>query len=316
MLHSACHQPERRDPHGTVTFRSKATNPVSHFNIGSIMATLGLLSPEFPASSLEENLHAMGATGAVGVQFDLVCAVGATFPAEITEKEIQAVVDGFKRHGLKLSALSGTYNMADPNPLKREAGAKSLDRLIALAPSLGTKVVTLCTGSRDAQNMWRRHSDNDTPEAWGDMVRSVERAVRTAEKHEIILGVETEVGNTVNTVRKTRNLLDTIGSQHLKVIMDGANIFQKGELAQMRAKLDEAFDLLGKDIVLAHAKDLDRDGEAGHVPAGLGKLDYPYYMQKLRQSGYDGAVILHALKPDQALERLAFVKQSSPAGYV
>ena len=32
----------------------------------------------------------------------------------------------------------------------------------------------------------------------------------------------------------------------------------------------EAFELLGRDIVLAHAKDLNRDGDAGDVPAGCG----------------------------------------------
>jgi sugar phosphate isomerase/epimerase len=280
------------------------------------MATLGLLSPEFPASSLIQNLEAMSATGAVGVQFDLVCAVGATFPAELTEEEIRTIREGFTSHRLELSALSGTYNMIDPNLLKRQNGAKNLDRLISFARKLGTRVVTLCTGSRDPQSMWRRHPDNDTPAAWADMLTSVERAVRTAEKHDVILGIETEVGNAVNTVRKTRELLDTIASPHLKVIMDGANIFQKGELPNMRAKLDEAFDLLGADIVLAHAKDLDRDGEAGHVPAGLGKLDYPYYLHKLQQSGYGGAIILHALKPDQARGRLAFVRQASPPGYI
>jgi hypothetical protein len=30
----------------------------------------------------------------------------------------------------------------------------------------------------------------------------------------------------------------------------------------MRKVLDEAFELLGSDIALAHAKDLDKDGEA------------------------------------------------------
>jgi sugar phosphate isomerase/epimerase len=177
--------------------------------------------------------------------------------------------------------------------------------------------VTLCTGSRDPQSMWKRHPDNDTPAAWADLLASVAQAARTAEIYDVVLGVETEVGNTVNTVRKARLLLDTIASPHLKIIMDAANIFQKGELPSMRAKLDEAFDLLGADIVLAHAKDLDRDGEAGHVPAGLGMLDYPYYLEKLQTSGYDGAIILHALKPSsQAGDRLAFVRQAAPAGYL
>jgi sugar phosphate isomerase/epimerase len=280
------------------------------------MATLGLLSPEFPGSSLEENLSAMSRSGATGVQFDLVNAVGDTFPAEFRDDEVKAVRDGFARHGLELSALSGTYNLIDPNPLKREAGARALDRLIAAAPRYGAKVVTLCTGSRDPESMWRRHEDSDSPEAWADLLVTVERAVRTAEDHGIVLGVETEVGNSVNTVRKARTLLDTIGSPALKIIMDGANIFQKGELPRMREKLDEAFELLGADIVLAHAKDLDRDGEAGHVAAGHGKLDYPRYLKLLQESGYDGAIILHALKPEQAEDRLDFVRRSAPAGYL
>ncbi|MGN6102484.1 MAG: sugar phosphate isomerase/epimerase family protein, partial [Devosia sp.] len=111
-------------------------------------------------------------------------------------------------------------------------------------------------------------------------------------------------------------LLDEIASPNLKIIMDGANIFQHGELPRMGEKLDEAFDLLGADIVLAHAKDLDRDGEAGHVPAGLGKLDYPYYLRKLEAAGYEGSIILHALEPEQAVDRLAFVRSAAPAGYV
>jgi sugar phosphate isomerase/epimerase len=280
------------------------------------MAVLGLLSPEFPGLTLDENLSAMSGTGAIGVQFDLLNALGETLPNEIADTDAQAISDSFARHGLQLSALSGTYNMIDPDPLKRSAGARALDRLIQSAPRLSTKVVTLCTGSRDPDSMWRRHPHNDSPEAWADLLKSVERAVRTAEAHDIILGVETEVGNTVNTVRKARRLLDQIASPNLKIIMDGANIFQKGELPRMREKLEEAFELLGSEIVLAHAKDLDRDGEAGHVPAGFGKLDYPLYLHNLAVSGYDGAIVLHALQPEQAVDRLRFVLKSAPPGYI
>jgi sugar phosphate isomerase/epimerase len=280
------------------------------------MATLGLLSPEFPSSSLDENLRAMSATGAIGVQFDLVSAVGTTFPDTLADCDVQAIKEGFERHGLELSALSGTYNMIDPDLSARQAGAKALDSVIVLAPRLGTKLVTLCTGSRDPHDMWKQHPDSNSPEAWRDLLVTVEQAVRTAELHGVVLAVEPEVSNTVNTVYKARKLLDQIASPILKIVMDGANIFQKGELPLMRSIIDEAFELLGADIALAHAKDLDRDGEAGDVPAGLGKLDYPYYLEKLRDSGYDGSIILHALEPEQALDRLDFVRRSAPVGYL
>jgi sugar phosphate isomerase/epimerase len=280
------------------------------------MATLGLLSPEFPSVSLAENLDLMAATGAVGVQFDLASAVGETFPMELPQASVEAIRGGFSQRKLQLAALSGTYNMIDPDRRARETGAAGLKRVIALAPKLGAPVVTLCTGSRDRQSMWQRHEDNDTPEAWADLLAQVEQVVVDAENHGVVLGVEPEIGNTVNSVHKARRLLDEIRSVHLKIIMDGANIFQRGQLPNMREVLEEAFELLGSEIALAHAKDLERDGEAGHVAAGRGRLDYPYYLELMKKSGFDGAIILHALNPIEAKERLAFVRKAAPAGYV
>ena len=96
------------------------------------MATLGLLSPEFPSVSLSANLDAIAATGAVSVQFDLASAVGHTFPSELSQDTVEAIKAGFSERQLTLAALSGTYNMIDPDPQAREAGAEGLNRVIAL----------------------------------------------------------------------------------------------------------------------------------------------------------------------------------------
>jgi sugar phosphate isomerase/epimerase len=280
------------------------------------MATLGLLSPEFPSVSLAANLDAIAATGAVGVQFDLASAVSDTFPSELSQDIVEAILGGFAERQLTLAALSGTYNMIDPDPQARALGAEGLNRVISWAPSLGAHLVTLCTGSRDTGSMWQKHPDNDTPEAWVDLLTQMEKALSVAEKYGVTLGVEPEIGNTINSVAKARRLLDEIRSPQLKIVMDGANIFQRGQLPNMRQVLDEAFALLGTEIALAHAKDLDQDGEAGHVAAGRGRLDYPYYMELLKASGFEGSIILHALKPDEAEDRLAFVRSVAPAGYV
>jgi len=280
------------------------------------MATLGLLSPEFPGVSLDANLDAIAATGATGVQFDLVSAVGDSFPAELSEPTLKLITEGFSRRHLTLAALSGTYNMIDPDPQARAVGADGLDRLITWAPGLGAEVVTLCTGSRDPENMWRKHPGNDSSEAWSDLLVQIERAVKVAEECGVTLGVEPEIGNTINSVQKARRLLDEVKSPRLKIVMDGANVFQRGQLPNMRNVLDEAFDLLGPDIVLAHAKDLDKDGEAGHLAAGRGRLDYPYYLELLSKSGFDGTIILHALQPAEAKDRMAFVRSVAPAGYL
>jgi sugar phosphate isomerase/epimerase len=217
--------------------------------------------------------------------------------------------------------ISGTFTMIHPDPItmihpdprERAQGLRRLRVLLDACGALGTTVVTLCTGTRDPHHMWRRHPDNDTPEAWTD-VASMREAVRGAEAAGVTLAFEPEVANVVDAAPKARRLLDEFGSPWLKVVLDGANIFHSGELPRMRAMLEEAFALLGPDIALAHAKDLDHDGEAGHLPAGRGVLDYPLYLALLQRSGFTGALILHGLAEEDVAACLAFVRAAAPDG--
>ena len=103
--------------------------------------------------------------------------------------------------------------------------------------------------------------------------------------------------------------MDEIGSPHLKVTMDAANIFHAGDLARMSEVLDQAFELIGKDIVLAHAKDLSRDGDAGHEAAGHGKLDYDRYLSLLHAYGFRGPLLLHGLSEAQVPGCVAFLRK-------
>jgi sugar phosphate isomerase/epimerase len=77
--------------------------------------------------------------------------------------------------------------------------------------------------------------------------------------------------------------------------------------------LDEAFALLGPDVAIAHAKDLDRDGEAGHLPAGKGLLDYDHYLSLLDKLEFDVPVILHGLTESELPASLAFIQAKMQA---
>ena len=47
---------------------------------------------------------------------------------------------------------------------------------------LAAPIITLCTGTRDPQDMWRAHPLNDSPEAWKDLLASVDEALKIAER--------------------------------------------------------------------------------------------------------------------------------------
>ncbi len=250
---------------------------------------VGLMEGTIRRETLTENLDTVVEHGVHHLQYH-VPASGPSV-AEI-RKEMDA-------RQITISALSGTYNMIDPDVKKRSAGLRMLRSVAEKCAPMGTSVITLCTGSRDPQSMWRAHPDNNTAAAWRDLVESMEQALAVAEEYDVTLALEPEVANVIDSAQKARRLLDEMQSPYLKVCMDGANVFHKGELPKMREILDEAFALLGDDIALAHAKDLDRDGQAGHLAAGTGLLDYDQYLGLLKENGYDGAVILHGLSEAQ-----------------
>ena len=270
---------------------------------------IGIFAKTFVRPTLAETLDAVVRHGIHEVQFNLVCAGVPSMPDQIDPTLAATIQHELAARDIEMAAISGTFNIIHPDLKQRRAGMRRLRVLAAACRDLGTEIITLSTGTRDPENMWRRHLDNDTPEAWSDMVAALREAVQIAEEHDVTLAFEPEVSNVVDSAVKGRRLLDEIGSPRLRVVMDGANLFHTGELSRMHKILEEAFALLGNDIVLAHAKDLSHDGEAGHEAAGTGQLDYDLYLALLRGVGYRGPLILHALSEEQVDSSVAFLRQ-------
>jgi sugar phosphate isomerase/epimerase len=269
---------------------------------------VGIYTRTFDRPTLEETLDVVAAHGIRYVQFNFANAGLPTLPDELDAALLDRVGSAMAARGIYFASVAGTYNMIDPDLATRQRGLERLATLAAASRRLGNRVITLCSGTRDPENMWRRHPDNDTPEAWRDMIEAMARAAAIAQANDVVLAFEPEVSNVVDSAAKARRVLDEIGSPCLKVVMDAANVFHRGELPRMGEILDEAFQLLGGDIVLAHAKDLDHDGDAGHLAAGHGVLDYDRYVRLLQQVGYSGALVLHGLAEHQVDGCVAFLR--------
>ena len=270
---------------------------------------IGIFTRLFVRPTLDQVLDAVLAHGIRAVQFNMESAGLEEMPAEISPDNAARIRAAFEQRGMSMNAVSGTFNIIHPDGATREHGMRRLDALAGACAAMGTAIITMSSGTRDPDHMWRRHPDNDTPEAWNDMIAAMREATRIAEQHNVILVVEPEVGNVVNSARKARTMLDTIGSPNLKIVIDGANLFPAGTITRMAEILDEAFELLGPDIAFAHAKDLSGDGEAGHEAAGTGLLDYGRYVRLLMECGYRGPLVLHSLSEAQVEACIHFLER-------
>jgi len=195
--------------------------------------------------------------------------------------------------------------MAHPDPVDRRGNLIKFEVLCEVAARLHIPVITLCTGTRDPVNMWRWHPENDSQEAWDDMVQSIESALIAAEKNNLVLAFEPESENIVNSATRARKLLNEFRHPRLRIVIDPANLISQG--CNQKEVLDEAFALLGDSIVIAHAKDRNSDFQA--CAAGKGVLDFEYYLRCAKQSGFTGPLVMHGLDEIDVAFSREFLRQ-------
>jgi sugar phosphate isomerase/epimerase len=268
---------------------------------------LGIFARTYARPTLESALDAVRADGLDWVQLNLSSAGLPTVPEALPSGLAERVCRALAERGLRVAALSGTINLIHPDLAQRTLNVRHLAGLIAASPALGATTVSLCTGTRDPNNMWRRHPDNATPQAWADLLNALSTLVPVAEAAGVTLGVEPEAANVVSAAPLARRLLDEVGSPALRIVFDGANLVAGHPRQAHAAVLGEAADLLAPDVISAHAKQLDAHGRELPTADPTGTLDYDLYLAVLRVMGYTGPLLLHGLPEAAVPESVRFL---------
>ncbi|MBO5564184.1 MAG: sugar phosphate isomerase/epimerase [Lachnospiraceae bacterium] len=269
---------------------------------------IGVFSRTYETRDPAETFRHMTAQGIRRAQWNYINAGLPTMPETVTEEDLAGIRGEVQAFGVQLDAVTGTFNMIDPDAEEKERGLTQFALHCRIARELGIPVITLCTGSKSPESKWKWHEDNEKDSSFSELLASTERILRYAEENDIILGVEPESGNIINTSLRARQYLDVFQSPHLKIVMDGANLFIPEKVPDMTKILTEAFDVLGGDLCLAHAKDFTLDGSIRYTAPGKGILDFALYGKLLRQTGYEGALIMHGLSEEEVPAAKAFLE--------
>ncbi len=267
---------------------------------------LGIFARTFPDIGAAESLEAVRLAGFTTAQFNFACVGMPSMPDRIDEEILARIRAASLASGVSIAAISGTYNMAHPDAAVRQKGMARLGAMIESAHAMGTRLVTLCTGSRDPHDQWKFHADNTTPEAWRDLLGEMELAVTLAEQHGVDLGVEPELANVVASAGDAVRLIEALKSERIKIVMDPANLFERGSSGERRDIIERAVAMLAGRITMAHAKDRTEDG--GFIAAGSGVIDFRHFVATLRSNGFTGPLVTHGLAADEAPAVAAFLR--------
>jgi sugar phosphate isomerase/epimerase len=269
---------------------------------------IGIFAKTFAGSHPEAAMKAAANSGYHSVQYNMACSGLSSLPETVSDEIATAVGTASKANGILVSAVSATYNMIHPDMNAREAGRRSFAAIAAKARMLGTKLLTVCSGSCDTQDQWHHHPDNGGTDAWSQMLREFEHLVAIAEQHDVRIGVEPELGNVVSSASKASELMRAMQSERIRIVFDAANLFETATADDQKRIIEDAVEQLGPHIEIAHAKDRTVDG--GFAAAGKGVIDFRHYLAALNNAGFKGDLITHGLSAEEAADVATFLKSS------
>jgi sugar phosphate isomerase/epimerase len=257
-------------------------------------ARLGIFARTFRRSTAAEVAAAVRDAGYALGHWNFAAIGLPTLTDDVTEFiGVRAAFDGV---GITIPSVSATSNLIHPDTDFRAELIERATRLIGLAGLLGADVVTLCTGTRDPQNMWRDHPDNTRPEAWRDLRAGLDVLLPAAVEANVTLGVEPEVGNVIRDATAAARLLDELGvDAPIGIIFDPANLLSPATIDRQEEILTDAVDQLGPRIIGVQAKDVV---ESGYSAAGAGSMDFELMFGLL--DGIEVPVIVQDASEDDA----------------
>src|SRR6266498_797488 len=110
---------------------------------------LGLMTHHILRDSIDEVAEAIAGYGIHAVQLNLESAGLDPLPESLDSATCRRIAAAFDERGIEVSAVSGTFNAIHPELAQRQESVRRLGLLAAHCADLNTRIITLCTGTRN-----------------------------------------------------------------------------------------------------------------------------------------------------------------------
>ena len=189
-------------------------------------------------------------------------------------------------------AVLGCYlNLCNPNEEKHKEIVEKYKAHIRFASILGCGVVGTETGAVNEE--YKYEPANHSEEALQCFIDNLRPIVKYAEQFGVIVAIEPVWKHIVNTVERARKVLDAIDSPNLQIIFDPVNLLYVGNIDKQDEIINQAFDLLLKDIAVVHCKDYVVEGD--ELKSIAADLIIRFFLRRLRNISHMFIVHLRIL---------------------
>ena len=199
-----------------------------------------------------ENIKALDFTG---LSFHFSSAEIPSVPPDACSR----CVEMLEAAKLDLVQFGITYNecLFHPDTAVREAAIESVQRGMATAAALNAHHYLFRPGSLNPDGAWTSHRDNYLPESMERLIETLKPIAEHAEQHELTLVMETHAVSIMDSPETCREIVEQVGSERLRIVMDFVNHFQTlRQVYDSEDRLNHIFDVMGPVAPMAHIKDI------------------------------------------------------------
>ena len=265
------------------------------------LGIIGMLPGDFRTHT-DEHFEAISQLGFTGAGFH--------FPghlcAEILPADIQQCTSRFARHSIDLVQFAITYSecLFHPEQTIRQTVIDKIKRGTQIAADLSAPYCLIRPGSLNPSGSWAPHRDNHTPNAWHHLIETLQQITPTLEQHGVIAVMETHLVSILRNPETCRQMVETIGSPNLRLVMDYVNHFETLQhVYHSRQRLDHIFSKMGPYAPVLHIKDIALGkGLVLHIEEavpGRGELDLAYCLQHFQNLFPNAYGLIEHLPMDQ-----------------
>ena len=179
----------------------------------------------------------------------------------------------FAANNLDIAVLGCYLNLANPNPEQLKAIQKKYEANIRFASFLGAGVVGTETGAPN--EAYKYEPACRSKEALDAFIRGLEPVIEYAEEMGVVVAIEPVAKHIVYDEKRAREVLKTIASPNLRIILDAVNLLDLSNYREQEDVVKRAIDELHEEIAVVHIKDYIVENDTlVSVGAGKGRMNY------------------------------------------
>ena len=230
-------------------------------------------------------------------------------PSLLTDNFTASVKRDFDETGISCAVLGCYLTLGTPDEEEYAWMRQTYLAHLAAAPKIGALVVGTETPTVSGADI---HSE----ELLALVIRRLKELCRAAEEQGALLAIEPVYRHVVCTPERAERVLDAVGSESLRIILDSVNLLSTQTHTQADALIEESLRRFGDRVSVLHMKDYrpytDRMDDVEALPCGTGLMDYSHLLRFAKER--DGLpMTLENTTPDTAVAAREYLERVASA---